>query len=60
MRDFKAGASASLNKTITDTCPIVTELGLGRGATRDELEDAIEGHAFEEAELKGTYTKAHI
>jgi Raf kinase inhibitor-like YbhB/YbcL family protein len=36
-----------------------TELGLGPGATRDELEDAIEGHAIEEAELMGTYTKAH-
>ncbi len=36
-----------------------TELGLKPGATRDELEDAIEGHAIEEAELMGTYTKAH-
>jgi Raf kinase inhibitor-like YbhB/YbcL family protein len=34
------------------------EVGLGPGATRDELEDAIEGHAIEEAELMGTYTKA--
>ena len=35
------------------------ELGLQPGATRDELEEAIEGHAIEEAELMGTYAKAH-
>lgn len=34
------------------------QLELGPGATREELEDAIEGHAIEEAELMGTYTKA--
>ena len=36
-----------------------TELGLGPGAVRDELEEAIEGHSIEEAELMGTYTRAH-
>ncbi len=36
-----------------------TELALEPGATRDEIEEAIEGHAIEEAELMGAYAKAH-
>jgi len=33
------------------------ELDLEEGASRDELEDAIEGHVVEEAELKGRYPR---
>lgn len=32
-----------------------TELDLEEGASRDELEEAMEGHVVEEAELRGTY-----
>jgi Raf kinase inhibitor-like YbhB/YbcL family protein len=35
-----------------------SEVALNPGAARDEVEAAIEGHAIEEAELMGTYTKA--
>jgi Raf kinase inhibitor-like YbhB/YbcL family protein len=35
-----------------------TELDLEAGATRDKLEDAIEGHALAEAELMGTFERA--
>lgn len=33
-----------------------TELELEEGASRDELEEAMEGHVIEEAELKGDFT----
>jgi len=36
-----------------------SELTLGPGATREEVEDAIQGHVIEEAELMGTYTKVY-
>jgi Raf kinase inhibitor-like YbhB/YbcL family protein len=36
-----------------------SELALCPGVTREEIEDAIQGHVIEEAELMGTYTKAH-
>ena len=35
-----------------------SELPLGPGATRQELEEAMQAHVIEEAELMGTYTKA--
>ncbi len=32
-----------------------TELGLPKGASKEEVEDSMEGHVIEKAELKGRY-----
>jgi len=32
-----------------------TELGLPKGASKEEVEDAMEGHVIEKSELKGRY-----